>query len=517
MAKLNTEYCVEIRAPLKTTGSNFGSGYSLGLHWVITARHVLFDKTVDETKPIEIRWWNETETDWKGEPLPVDRDQIVWQNMAHDIALIRCEIPYKNVPAAWGLILQHRPDGNSTCDCAGYLSHLKNGNNGQRRKTPVGTLGKSNSAATSAHINGLNVILEEGELWEGFSGSPVFSMSTGQFFGIVTDFNTGEKGSLVVSFLDSALDAQCDKSQTLLKDVPKFWLPPTVETLRSWFKPLFLGRLEKSEILTKQAIASFNPQNKNTPVTNADELAEALLESPPAQCVAMIETLHEKQKQIHDSVDTPILHDLAILMMSLVFPDQEAVKIIQSSRMSGEPIIKSITADRIDTEAAMATADHDISAIKYHKGDALFPYNVTPNEKRCGLDDGHQQAAKDIAQRLTTKLLPGECGGAIENLWLESFNRGAAGAAIAKLEKDDDVLKQLAKRMGKKSRRFYALLAANTQGDQEKSWSSLKERLPELDLIQLNEFSNTEIVDLIADLEEIILATHGDIANDKND
>jgi hypothetical protein len=99
----------------------------------LPAYHVLFDKNVDESQPLQIIWWDETEEAMKGgEPVSVSRENIVWQHKKHDIALIYCEkIPYNDVPKAWALIGMKRPAKKKPCDCAGFLSklHNKKGNN----------------------------------------------------------------------------------------------------------------------------------------------------------------------------------------------------------------------------------------------------------------------------------------------------------------------------------------------------------------------------------------------------
>ncbi len=114
MAGLRTEHCVEIRVPAKTGGPCFGSGYALAPHWVLTAHHVLFpqDRNPD-SKAFQIVW-----RDTQGCPMPgqpVARDDIVWYNKRHDIALIRCEpLHYSDVVSPWDLIDQRRPAAASS-------------------------------------------------------------------------------------------------------------------------------------------------------------------------------------------------------------------------------------------------------------------------------------------------------------------------------------------------------------------------------------------------------------------
>jgi hypothetical protein len=99
VGEIQTEHCVEIRVLLRDGDFEFGSGYTLGPHWVLTARHVLFPNGVDDSKPIEITWWDETGGTVKSTE-PVARDKITWSNQVHDIALIQCELPYENVVSA---------------------------------------------------------------------------------------------------------------------------------------------------------------------------------------------------------------------------------------------------------------------------------------------------------------------------------------------------------------------------------------------------------------------------------
>jgi hypothetical protein len=58
---METKYCVQIRVPLvNEEEEGFGSCYTLGPHWILTACHVLFPANRDDSKPIKIIWLDET-------------------------------------------------------------------------------------------------------------------------------------------------------------------------------------------------------------------------------------------------------------------------------------------------------------------------------------------------------------------------------------------------------------------------------------------------------------------------
>ena len=224
MSGLTTEYCVEIRVPKKFTGKNkFGSGYTLGSSWVLTAYHVLFGTDVDESKPIEITWWDESAKKVKGgAPVSARREDILWWHRKHDIALIKCKPPYSDVPGALNVVAMDRPQEGSKCKCGGFLINLLNEERQPRRKTPCGILGNFSAGEIKADINGLNVSLGEERNWAGFSGSPVFIAD--KLTAVVVRVNTGERGgSISASFIGAALDSKGDgRGQPVLRDLPDF-------------------------------------------------------------------------------------------------------------------------------------------------------------------------------------------------------------------------------------------------------------------------------------------------------
>ncbi|MFT5698653.1 MAG: hypothetical protein ACI8ZB_001508 [Desulforhopalus sp.] len=219
MDGLRTEYCVEIRVP-KTNGKNkFGSGYTLGPYWVLTAYHVLFGNDIDLNCPIEITWWDETaEQIQGGRPVTVNRKNILWRSKRHDIALIDCEPPYLDIPGVWDLLATDRPNGWDICRAAGYLSNLHNVLGRQRRETPEGKFGLCSKGENKIDIDNLSVTLHNDENWAGFSGSPVFS-AEGKLVAVIRDVKSGEKG-LTASLVSAALDSTGDlRNQGTLRDV----------------------------------------------------------------------------------------------------------------------------------------------------------------------------------------------------------------------------------------------------------------------------------------------------------
>jgi len=267
----------------------------------------------------------------------------------------------------------------------------------------------------------------------------------------------------------------------------------------------------------EQAIALFNQRAPGAAVANPQQLALALLDSTPAQRVAFMEALHYRLREQPSPAQNATMHELAILMLCLVFPDQIAVKAVNAQRRKGVSIIDSDTAERLDTEIALAAADQMPPSIQYRGERTFFPYNVSPKEQRCGLNEPHRRAVEDMAARLLLKSVPGDCSGLIKNLWSEVYARGGAGDLVAGLPDSDAKLKALARRSGKGQRWFYVLLPCAVRDDEQAAWARLKGWFEHLDLVKPKPFGDPDATDLISDLEAIILETQGNISGDQHD
>ncbi|RDH84312.1 MAG: hypothetical protein DIZ78_12250 [endosymbiont of Escarpia spicata] len=499
-----------------------GSGYTIAPGWVLTAYHVLFrDADLNENQKITICWRAAPGKANVDPPsIKVKRNNIAWSDERLDLALIRCELPELGVeiPNAESAIARSIPSEEEIhWKSYGFLSELEDADGGRDTHGPSGTIGTINTQETTHSIQVKTGPLNTHELWTGFSGAPIFVKH--KLSAIVLEANPGRRGaSLRVVFIRNALDVVSGPDQKSLAELLGIDLSEDyVEALSKWFKPSFLYRIEQSDTVKNNATATFNALNPNANVLTLDQLADALLDCTPRQCVAFLERLVQSLGDHRSNTENAALHDVATLMMCLFFPDHNAVKTIQASRRRGERIIDSATVSRLDTEIAMASADQVAPSIDYPRGRTVFPYNVSSKEERCGIDERHRKAVEDIGSHLINKLVPGDCKGVVDNLWAEVYKKGAVGDLVASLKTADEKLKHMASRIGKKQRRFYVLLPPKTAVDKQASWALLKDWFDNLDLVKRSEFPDLETVSLISDLEEIILKTHSDKLDDEDD
>lgn len=241
MAGLHTEFCVEIRVPLQNLGEEkFGSGYTLGPHWLLTAHHVLFGEEIDEAKDIEIIWRGKAGEQMEGgESARISRKNIIWYNENIDIALIRFLPPssYTDVPDAWSnLIDDQRPKGTPEWESLGFLSNLTDEMDNQRRVNPDGRLGRfsKEQILVDLYVNQPTIDLSEigtDEYWEGFSGSPVFVED--KLIAVVRSVNTGEN-SLTASLISAALDSAGDDMKLTLRDALRSTVNGTDSPHKTW-------------------------------------------------------------------------------------------------------------------------------------------------------------------------------------------------------------------------------------------------------------------------------------------
>jgi hypothetical protein len=166
--------------------------------------------------------------------------------------------------------------------------------------------------------------------------------------------------------------------------------------LRAWFPKEFLRILERpvSIKVRQEALALFNQRDPDAQIANPEQLPHALLDTSPRQRVAFVEGVHERLQEQPNPAQNKTLHELAILMLCLVFPDQSALRTVHAQRRRGALIIDSDTVDRLDTEIAMAAAAQARPRTQYqYRGDQLFfPYNVSAEEERSGLDEPVKRA-----------------------------------------------------------------------------------------------------------------------------
>lgn len=276
---LNKTFCVEILAKNTKSGAvSEGSGYTIGPNWILTAYHVLFD---DEADPRDLHFeiaWPQGPLDEQGAPNRITSDKqtikLVWSlGGSCDLALLRCELPapFRDAPGGAELLASALPESDvGRWKSFGYLWKIVSGTKtredaetGEQKKEylrdyhdPQGPVGVNHSSGekTFWHVDVGG--LDSAELWQGFSGAPVFVAD--RLVAIVTDARPGSRGkALHVSLIPPALEKAAGPSnQTLAKlfdiDLDKEYL----EGLRSWFCPRFVACIkEATEDLAKEALA----------------------------------------------------------------------------------------------------------------------------------------------------------------------------------------------------------------------------------------------------------------------
>jgi hypothetical protein len=160
---------VEIFVPTRdgADSGQIGTGYPVAPDRILTARHVLFPASRDETRRIEVRWYHllGEARQWR----PIDR--IVWDGGTEsDAALIAVGFPAGVHPTA--LLSGNMPVTGAQWESEGFARAGKKSD----RRDPVGLKGQLYAMADTARTFELGVddttSLTDG--WKGVSGSPVF-------------------------------------------------------------------------------------------------------------------------------------------------------------------------------------------------------------------------------------------------------------------------------------------------------------------------------------------------------
>ncbi|MCI5145934.1 MAG: serine protease, partial [Candidatus Electrothrix sp. AR3] len=361
MGGLTTEYCVEIRVPKKNSDKNkFGTGYTLGPHWVLTAYHVLFGDDVDAGQPIKITWrdtWRDEIGDQVegGKQLSVNRDNIVWYHQEHDIALIRFEPPYKNVPGAWEELAQENAEWQDFRS-AGFLSNLHDEAEKQRRVTPEGSLGGCSEGENKIDLNNPTVNLHDNEDWAGFSGSPVFVKN--KLVAVVRTVKTGEN-SLTASFISTALDSKGEgPDQPVLRDIPDFLIAPTRK--KCWERVQQKVADALTDTVYKALKKDYQDKiNSEAKINNSAALAELLFREENIKVIKLfsrVSTAMRKQQQVQEVC---IMKDLASIWLVLMAAEQGNIcgaEEFKENASAQSLDIKAVEPVLLDVEAQAANA-----------------------------------------------------------------------------------------------------------------------------------------------------------------
>ncbi len=486
MAAIKTEHCVEIRVPLKGGAYvGFGSGYTLGPHWVLTAHHVLFPDKLDDSKPIEITWWDESEDTVK-DKQSVARDKITWFHREHDIALIKCNPPYEGVPTAWEQTDQERQSEwrNKKCQSAGFLSNLHNEAGNQRRKTPRGTFALFSEKALKADVDDLNVKLKDDGLWAGFSGSPVFA--GGKLVAVVRRVNVGESGAgLVASFISPALDAQGGRDKIRLRDVPEFLVSPDINLWEKRYRELVITSLERHKSLFKDIRNIFQRQFVANAISSESDLADAMKEMPISDVIACFS---EVLGRADSATEVMALEYLARIWLTLLVAEQDSITQIVAYKNdpTAEPItMNSVDLEEVDVEGQAANGENRDPLLDIIGGTLRSPRDLTPGNK-TGIDEGDRLAARDVSSSYRLKTQTGLEAFTEEDVKdkLEHFVTQESGFS-SPIGRDDDakrgrlITRQL--RLDNLSARASAYIRIPAQTDRESAlWGIRKEWCPEL-------------------------------------
>jgi len=337
---------------------------------------------------------------------------------------------------------------------------------------------------------------------------------------IVLDANPGRKGkSLGVAYLPEALECTAGSSEQTLAELFAIDLDEDYpQVLREWFTQrlmqiLGVGR-SSADSIGAQAVIACNRAIPGVDITEHGQIADALLQATPDQSVAFVEKLNALLPQPRSKENRIALHDLALLTLCLVFPGHQPVTAIRSQRRAGKTVIESETAAPVSTEAAQAAADELAPNIRYANNTASFPYRISRNGGRTGLDEKYRQEVNDITSLIKLKSAPGVARQVVEGMWIETFP-GTLGNETASLTSSEDKLAMLKHRAGKQGRRFY--LELRDDEHENPAWDELNQKFADtLDLLHLQPHGDLETTKRISDLEAIILDTSPE-PSDKHD
>ena len=501
---MKEKLCAEIS--IVTGGRTLeGSGYAIGPHWVLTAYHVLFDDELDLTNDTQviITWPAADPINGKLPSEKVTRQKIKWADKTSDLALIECPLPEGTVQTADELLQRSAPVNESSWRSYGFLSELEDSEGNRDAHGPKGTFGFSNKNKEAIPVTVTVGALDDAGLWAGFSGAPLFVRN--KLSAIAVFSKPGHRGAgLGAVSVWKALELENEEGRSLADLLGINLEEDYADRLNKWFKPLLLKKISQSDVVKDQAINVFCDLHSEDSVVDEVSLADALLQSTPEECVVFMERLFESFHEDWTAESKLAIHELAILLLSKVFPDRGAIRVIKDSRNSGEKIIDCNTANLLDTEVALSLADGQPANVKFKKERAHYPYHVGSGSRRTGLDPMASEAVKDISHNIITKTTPGQIINVVGELWSEAFP-GDSGDLVASLENPKDKLRLLVKKSHKSARRYYVCLPHDSTDEQH--FECLKDWFDSLDLIKMKPYSDPLVTELLMDMDAIIRKT----------
>ena len=519
MAALKTPYCVEIRVPKKnSSGFGFGSGYTLGPCWVFTSCHVLFRDGFDESKPVQITWWDRSgEKKEGGSPFPVERKNIVWFNKKHDIALIRCDVlSCKNAPTAWTELAEDRPRSGAVCRCGGYLANLHNTKGGPRRKTPQGEFGlfDQDIAADIDKLSGL----DDDELWAGFSGSPVYSDN--KLTAVVQWVNTGERGKgLRATFIAPALDAVGDNNLIPLRQVEDFLVSPGTEYCWNLHRKYVVQELNRDSTAFETLKQGYREK-----ISAADEIrlqeqfAQALYHNLQTQdrqskIIHCFTSVFGKMRGDQDVKGVRLLMRLSRILLALLTAEQRDVSDISAYKNNPYAPPFSVKAeDPVQAEVEGQAANSEERRPEFELNGEQFSsvFDITPGHN-TGMDSNYHQMKKDIVRTHYLKTVPGKIS--VDKLkdTVESFaTRSRTGIPIDQLPKDNIERgsycgNQLDRACRAMTGSHYIILDKARNEEGRKGLDILREWCPQLVLFEVESVYDRDRTMNLSELFQIIL------------
>lgn len=512
MTGLRTEHCVEIRVPLNGSEAlHFGSGYALAPHWVLTAWHVLFPTDYDPDGKITVMSAGKAHDD-----PPCSRKDIVWCNKEHDIAVMRCETLAGEPPIPWVTIGQQRlsPEHHhASCHAAGYLAKLHNQQGGQRKKKPKGTFGAFSDDRNTVDIDDLNIQMQDTGLWQGFSGSPVFSPISGPLVGVARLVNTGERNSLVASLIVPALDAKGDKEgqgQGRLRDLPGFLQPPDNSQCWGRLQKQVIARLEQDSQLKKALSDSCQqylpPDSSNG---SCEQLAENLYQLSETHLVNSFLATFGILKSAPNVDGLQGLQELALIWLALFAAGTAAQCDIDAFKASPEadPLaLQAVEPILVDVESQLAEAESGEPILRNNGRHLRSPLDLTPDHD-TGFDEHSHQADRDTRSAYQLNGQPGMeafTADAVKQAVEDHVTGGKTGISAALTSEPQRGLVYsglLAQDRMVEKRSPYIRIPAERQGE---DLQELHGWCPELLLIQVNQREDLQHMLALSGLNRII-------------
>ncbi|GAB6040965.1 trypsin-like serine protease [Endothiovibrio diazotrophicus] len=401
MGGLNAEYSVQIRIRREDGKFKFGSGYGIGPHWVLTARHVLFGEGVDASASIRVSCGDVVEE--------VSRERIRWDDRDLDIALIRCDTLFGDAPHAGEVLAGNRPTPEEAWSGYGFSGILPGESEGRRELSPMGRVGHYRAEKRRASFSSTTVTLKEDASWKGFSGSPIFV--GGRLSAVAIKVNTGESGAgLVGSFVSDALDTAGGAEGRSLRELLGMANPDARNAVWNERRAAVINDLRALPRLYEQLVAAFlDAFGGHQQVGDAVLLADAMFNASSDEVVDCLGDCLNRLLKRRTPAEMEAIERIANVWLCLIAADRDSIPVpgVYAQDRAAPPI-KMVAAapEEVDVEAQAARAEERDVRLR-SRGKRLYsPLDITP-EHGNGLDERGEGAKRDAAEAAVAKLKPG--------------------------------------------------------------------------------------------------------------